>query len=524
MKLKHIIPILVLLFGSVAILAQQGESINDLVKLGQVNYERGNQKTAYDFFKKAMKVDPNNPGAMNWFWKMKSEHDVKNLSDKTMPVTSLAMLEQEAKAADEKAALEKAQAAEEKARAEAAKAESVKKEQELQTRKEEKERVVIVEKIREVPRIVRTGNPEMERALMEKISGLNQQVVSLRSELEKKSERDTAPLRESESGRERRAWLSNGNYLPVILFFLSLLLFLFVVAGIIWSRRRNRRIPAPPPVTNAVSAPATAQTVPEFDNRAMVLELARKFMNSPDKDLSVVAPLLSHLIKSDGRAHQEEMLKTLPYLDGKIVGAHGDAGVNSSLEVFANSFLFLMEKKLKRGNEALKVKTLCSEIGLRLGLSQDEIQELRLAALLRDTGFLVVPQNLLLKKGPLTSREEHEVRKHVVYSAKIAQFMSLPERVINVIRYHQERHDGSGYPFGAAGEEIPFMARIIAPCDSYVSMTSLRPYRRSLTSEQALKKLRVEAKLFDTKVFSIFEEVVRSRQFLKENTLDSEIA
>jgi putative two-component system response regulator len=102
--------------------------------------------------------------------------------------------------------------------------------------------------------------------------------------------------------------------------------------------------------------------------------------------------------------------------------------------------------------------------------------------------------------------------------------MSLPERVINVIRNHHERFDGSGYPYGSSGEEIPFMARIVAPCESYISLTSLRPYRRSLTSDQAMKKLQAEAGLFDPVVFKAFEDVIHSKLFLKENMLEPEIA
>jgi|SRR6516162_492359 len=133
------------------------------------------------------------------------------------------------------------------------------------------------------------------------------------------------------------------------------------------------------------------------------------------------------------------------------------------------------------------------QLGERLGLSEEDLQDLRLGCLLHDIGKLAVPQHILLKPARLNAEETEIVRQHPVTGEKICAPLSCLRPVLPLIRHHHERMDGSGYPDGLYGEEIPLKARILQVADVYDALTSDRPYREALTSEEALEILRQEA-------------------------------
>ena len=134
------------------------------------------------------------------------------------------------------------------------------------------------------------------------------------------------------------------------------------------------------------------------------------------------------------------------------------------------------------------------QLGARLGFSEEDLQDLRLGCLLHDIGKLAVPEHILLKPARLNAEETEIVRQHPVTGEKICAPLKCLRPVLPLIRHHHERMDGSGYPDGLYGEEIPLKARILQVADVYDALTSDRPYREALTSEQALEILRQEAK------------------------------
>jgi PAS domain S-box-containing protein/diguanylate cyclase (GGDEF)-like protein len=136
------------------------------------------------------------------------------------------------------------------------------------------------------------------------------------------------------------------------------------------------------------------------------------------------------------------------------------------------------------------VASLSVAVGSRLGLGDQALEELRLAAELHDIGKLALPDALLQKPGPLSKEEWEFLRQHTVIGQRILAGVPALRTVGEIVRATHERWDGTGYVDGLAGTEIPLAARIIAVCDAYVAMTSHRPYREALTGREAVAELR----------------------------------
>jgi putative nucleotidyltransferase with HDIG domain len=123
-----------------------------------------------------------------------------------------------------------------------------------------------------------------------------------------------------------------------------------------------------------------------------------------------------------------------------------------------------------------------------LGIEDDQqLRALEAAALLHDTGKLAIPEHILNKPDKLTAAEFDMIKLHSTIGAEILAPIEFPFPVVPIVRHHHENWDGSGYPDGLRGEEIPIGARIISVVDCYDALTSDRPYRRSLSPDRALK-------------------------------------
>lgn len=130
-------------------------------------------------------------------------------------------------------------------------------------------------------------------------------------------------------------------------------------------------------------------------------------------------------------------------------------------------------------------------IGTRLGLRPDRVQDLKAAALLHDIGKIGIGDGVLRKPGDLTAEEYDWMKTHTLMGAKILATAELPSRVVQAVLFHHERVDGSGYPLGLLGDQIPIEARILAGADALESMTSTRSYRVAMPVRQAIDELMV---------------------------------
>ncbi len=156
-----------------------------------------------------------------------------------------------------------------------------------------------------------------------------------------------------------------------------------------------------------------------------------------------------------------------------------------------------------------KVAKYAAQIAEALGYSEERIATLRAAALLHDIGKIGISDRLLMKTGPLTEEDWEPIRAHPKLGVAILKHVESLNGCLAAIQYHHERYDGTGYPAGLKGENIPLDARIMAVADSYDAMTSLRPYREGkMTHEQALEELkRCAGTQFDPKVVEAFISV-----------------
>ncbi len=147
-----------------------------------------------------------------------------------------------------------------------------------------------------------------------------------------------------------------------------------------------------------------------------------------------------------------------------------------------------------------------------LGLSEREKDILKIAGILHDIGKIAVPENILLKKGKLTEEEFEIIKLHAPFGNEILKPLRFFHHEREIILYHHERWDGSGYPEGLVGEEIPFLARILAVADSFDAMTSDRVYRKAMTFEDALKEIRELSGIkYDPVVVNAFEFYLRKK-------------
>src|SRR5215469_7009771 len=134
-----------------------------------------------------------------------------------------------------------------------------------------------------------------------------------------------------------------------------------------------------------------------------------------------------------------------------------------------------------------------AKLGQNLGMTEEGLEDLRLGCLLHDIGKVAIPDRILLKPERLSAEETEIMRQHPVTGEKICAPLKSLRRILPIIRHHHERMDGSGYPDGLKGEEIPLKARILQVADIYDALTSDRPYRGALTTREALQILHEEA-------------------------------
>lgn len=156
-------------------------------------------------------------------------------------------------------------------------------------------------------------------------------------------------------------------------------------------------------------------------------------------------------------------------------------------------------------NQSERVANLASVVAWQMGLREDEVRRVKEAALLHDVGKIGIAESVLSKPGALNDEERAAMRRHSEAGFQITdQIPSLRESA-SIIRHHHERFDGQGYPQGLKGDEIPIGSRIFAVVDSYVAMTSDRPYRKKLPHDLAIREIvRHSLTQFDPEVVAAF--------------------
>jgi response regulator RpfG family c-di-GMP phosphodiesterase len=159
------------------------------------------------------------------------------------------------------------------------------------------------------------------------------------------------------------------------------------------------------------------------------------------------------------------------------------------LERFTTSFEMLLTAGKNSTKKGGRMSSLVSEVMDRLGAESHERELALFASLVYDLGLSALGGHIT-KNRPLQPREQRAVRTHPAMAVTLLDEVEPSEAVKQAILHHHENFDGSGYPDHLKGEEIPLIARVLAVIDSFCAMTSPRPFRDSMTEEQALQELR----------------------------------
>lgn len=169
----------------------------------------------------------------------------------------------------------------------------------------------------------------------------------------------------------------------------------------------------------------------------------------------------------------------------------------------------------------LRVSQAAGAMAAFLGLNDEQIDELRLAARMHDLGMIVVPTPLLSRTGALNEAERELVKLHPVVGSRILAMCPGLERVAGFVRGHHERWDGLGYPDGLVGEEIPLEARVLAAAEIYDALTAPRSYREPVTEVDALAQMsKLQGTVIDPAIFQALQSVIAHGQvltFLRES-------
>ena len=195
---------------------------------------------------------------------------------------------------------------------------------------------------------------------------------------------------------------------------------------------------------------------------------------------------------------------------------HQEKMTTESVQAISNLIDLSVKKKKKRSKDTLLEK-LIHEMGEELHLAAKERMNLSYAAKLIDAGYLGIPKSIQSKKKPLTAKEYEIIKTHPFHGVELIKSIDALKPVVPIILYQNERFDGSGYPHGLSGEEIPLGARILSLTVAFVAMISKRPYREAKDLQDALEEIvSVSGKQFDPKVVDAFFNIIEKEDVLRD--------
>jgi putative two-component system response regulator len=193
------------------------------------------------------------------------------------------------------------------------------------------------------------------------------------------------------------------------------------------------------------------------------------------------------------------------------IKAHTDELERAELVLFALA-RSIEAKDVYTQNHCDRLAEYAVRLGKQIGLPSEQIVALHRGGIVHDIGKVAVPDAILLKPGKLTEDEWKVMREHPVVGERICAPLKSFGLVLPIIRHHHERLDGSGYPDGLKGEEVPLTARVLQIVDVYDALTTTRPYRQALSNAEALEIMQAEVKKgwWDDSIFREFARLMTS--------------
>ncbi len=160
-----------------------------------------------------------------------------------------------------------------------------------------------------------------------------------------------------------------------------------------------------------------------------------------------------------------------------------------------------------------RVMRFAVDLAKKIGMNGKKIARLKIASLLHDLGKLGVEEKILFKKGKLTKKEFNEIKKHPDWGSDAVRHIYFLHDIIPIMADHHESYDGSGYPRGIKGKNIPLEARVLSVADTYEALTADRPYRKGFSKEEAIEIMEIEkGRKLDPQVTDIFLSMIKKKR------------
>jgi HD-GYP domain-containing protein (c-di-GMP phosphodiesterase class II) len=228
-------------------------------------------------------------------------------------------------------------------------------------------------------------------------------------------------------------------------------------------------------------------------NKVSTVEVSSEASTSAEQH-RMLSTLLEPLLRRDRVPIESEVIAVLRRV-GESTSGNTSAAMAEAVRVLTRS---LETRELHSAGHGESVASYAQAVGRELMISEAEMRDLIFAAQAHDVGKIVVSESILNKAGQLTFSEYQIVKEHPLVGGNIIASIPGFERAANFVHHHQERYDGTGYPGGLKGEEIPLGARIISVAEAYVNMISERPYAASKSPMDAMLELeRMSGTQFD---------------------------
>jgi len=190
---------------------------------------------------------------------------------------------------------------------------------------------------------------------------------------------------------------------------------------------------------------------------------------------------------------------------------------NYLLMDYIESFINIVAyKSITTAEHCIRVGEIALEIGKACSLSSKEMEDLFIGSMLHDIGKVFIPEKILNKPNRLTENEYKAIKEHSQDGYDFLFKCKHFRPAANIILHHHERYDGKGYPYGLKGSEIPFLSRIVSIADSFDAMISIRPYKRTMSIDEAAYEIeKNKNRHFDEEVASTFLKIIHSNEFQK---------